>query len=114
MCRAGRGAVEPCGLWAAAYGCSAAVALIGPPMPAPLASLVMSHSSTYGLMPPSPLPTPQHNKHLFPYVPTYVCVCVFSRTPRSKVGDPFSSVEQGPQVDDDQFKKILSYIDRCE
>eukprot|EP00198_Chlamydomonas_reinhardtii_P001619 XP_001690955.1 aldehyde dehydrogenase [Chlamydomonas reinhardtii] len=28
-----------------------------------------------------------------------------------KVGDPFSSVEQGPQVDDDQFKKILSYID---
>lgn len=30
-----------------------------------------------------------------------------------RVGDPFSSgVDQGPQVDADQFNKILSYIDK--
>jgi hypothetical protein len=30
-------------------------------------------------------------------------------TPR-RVGDPFSDVDQGPQVDQDQFNKILNYI----
>ncbi|GLC44109.1 Aldehyde dehydrogenase 2 member B7, mitochondrial [Pleodorina starrii] len=28
-----------------------------------------------------------------------------------KVGDPFGAVDQGPQVDSDQFAKIMSYID---
>lgn len=28
------------------------------------------------------------------------------------VGDPFSSVDQGPQVDADQFNKIMSYIEQ--
>ncbi len=31
---------------------------------------------------------------------------------KRRVGDPFSSVDQGPQVDSDQFNKILHYIDR--
>ncbi|KAK7116488.1 aldehyde dehydrogenase, mitochondrial-like [Littorina saxatilis] len=33
-----------------------------------------------------------------------------ARANQRSVGDPFSSVEQGPQVDDVQFKKILSLI----
>ncbi|PRW44891.1 aldehyde dehydrogenase [Chlorella sorokiniana] len=33
------------------------------------------------------------------------------RAAKRKVGDPFSDVEQGPQVDEDQLKKILGYID---
>jgi acyl-CoA reductase-like NAD-dependent aldehyde dehydrogenase len=27
------------------------------------------------------------------------------------VGDPFGDVDQGPQVDKDQYNKILEYID---
>jgi aldehyde dehydrogenase (NAD+) len=35
------------------------------------------------------------------------------RTQKRKVGDPFdASTEQGPQIDEAQFKKILSYIDK--
>ncbi|KAI7845087.1 hypothetical protein COHA_001452 [Chlorella ohadii] len=33
------------------------------------------------------------------------------RAAQRKVGDPFTDVEQGPQVDEDQLKKILGYID---
>ncbi|MCG3129579.1 MAG: NADP/NAD-dependent aldehyde dehydrogenase PuuC [Phycisphaerae bacterium] len=34
------------------------------------------------------------------------------RAKKRKVGDPFdASVEQGPQVDEDQFKKVMSYIE---
>jgi aldehyde dehydrogenase (NAD+) len=33
------------------------------------------------------------------------------RAKKRTVGDPFTDAEQGPQVDDDQFKKILGYID---
>ena len=31
---------------------------------------------------------------------------------RRRVGDPFTSVDQGPQVYADQFNKIMGYIDR--
>lgn len=31
---------------------------------------------------------------------------------KRRVGDPFTDVDQGPQVDDAQFKKIMSYIDK--
>ena len=35
-----------------------------------------------------------------------------ARARRRKVGDPFdSSVEQGPQVDESQFDKVMGYID---
>ena len=35
------------------------------------------------------------------------------RTKNRKLGDPFdASTEQGPQIDEGQFKKILSYIDK--
>ena len=27
------------------------------------------------------------------------------------VGDPFDDVDQGPQIDSDQFSKILGYVD---
>lgn len=30
--------------------------------------------------------------------------------PPRRVGDPFGDVDQGPQVDEAQFKKILNYI----
>ena len=37
---------------------------------------------------------------------------LFPSSARRRVGDPFTSVDQGPQVDADQFNKIMGYIDR--
>ncbi len=42
-----------------------------------------------------------------------MCEKLAAKTATRKVGDPFDpATEQGPQVDEAQFKKILSYIDK--
>lgn len=35
-----------------------------------------------------------------------------SRLLCSVVGDPFGKVDQGPQIDQDQFNKIMGYIEK--